>query len=309
MAVMVVGFEALRAALDLGGASFLEIDVMLAGIVLAFLVAPLIARLVGTVLDNRLSLGAGAVGPVVFAIAYLAHAGESTVLASTAFGLAGLHAVVAFVMRDDDALGVTHALVAAALATVGSTVLLDGPAAVLAITVVAAAVTVIGFSSDAVGPKWAGGLALAGAGYLNIATLVDPGGSSDSVARVAVIAVVGLVAFALDRQPGSDAVVARNLAATYVYLGGFLVGLVDLATYSQALTTAVWSLLAVSLIVFGSVVDRQTIMRLGLGTMAGILVKVFLIDLATVETIWKMALFLALGVVLLLVGYWISNED
>ena len=55
--------------------------------------------------------------------------------------------------------------------------------------------------------------------------------------------------------------------------------------------------------------ERKTIMRLGLGTMAGILVKVFLIDLATVETIWKMALFLALGVVLLMVGFWISNEE
>ncbi len=309
MAVLVVGFEALRVARDLGGASLLEIDVMLAGIVVAFLVAPSIARLVGTVLDTRLSLGAGAVGPVVFAIAYLAHAGESTVLASTAFVLAGLHGLVAFSMRDDDALGVTHALVGAALAAVGSAVLLDGPAAVLAITVVAAAVTIIGFHSEAVGPKWAGGLALAGAGYLNIATLVDLGGSGDSVARVAVIGIIGLVAIALDRQSGSDATVGRNFAAGYVYLAGFLVGLIDLASYSQALTTAVWSAIAVGLILYGSVAERRTIMRLGLGTMAGILVKVFLIDLATVETIWKMALFLALGVVLLMVGFWISNED
>lgn len=309
MAVLVVGFEVVRTVLNSGGASLLEIDVMLAGIVLAFLVAPPIARLVGTDLDTRLSFGEGAVGPVVFAVAYLAHAGESTVLASTAFGLGALHALVALSLRGDDTPGVTHALVAAGLATVGSTVLLDGPAAVLAITVVAAAVTLIGFQSDALAPKWAGGLALAGAGYLNIATLVDLGGTGDSLARVAVIGVVGLVAIALDRQSESDAMVGRNFAAGYVYLAGFLVGLIDLATYSQALTTVVWSGIAVGLIVYGSVAERTTVMRLGIGTMAGILVKVFLIDLATVETIWKMALFLALGVVLLMVGFWISSED
>ncbi len=94
-----------------------------------------------------------------------------------------------------------------------------------------------------------------------------------------------------------------------MYFATFVIGLVDLATYNQALVTAVWSALAVSLILVGSVGERTTMMRLGLGTMAAILVKVFLVDLATVETIWKMALFLALGVVLLVVGYWISNED
>jgi uncharacterized membrane protein len=152
-------------------------------------------------------------------------------------------------------------------------------------------------------------LTLAGAGFLSIATMADPGGVGDTLARLAVIGVVGLVGLALDRSDEADAAIARNLAVGYVYLGSFLVGLGDLASYSQALVTALWSVGAVGLIVFGFLTDRKTVTRLGIGTMAAILVKVFLIDLATVETIWKMALFLALGVVLLMVGYWISNEE
>jgi len=309
LASAVVFGEVIRVELGFTGASLLEIDIMLVGLVVAFLVTPLLARQIGSVTDTRLGWGASAVGPVVYLIAAIAHGGESQTLAIAAFALGGLHAVAGSVFRREESLAIAHGLVAAGLVTAGATVLLDGPVAVLVIALVGAAITLIGFQGSLNPLQWIGGLTLAGAGFLSIATMVDPGGIGDTLARLAVIGVVGLVGLALDRSDEAGATIARNLAVAYVYLGSFLVGLGDLGSYSQALVTALWSVGAVGLIVFGSLTDRKTVTRLGIGTMAAILVKVFLIDLATVETIWKMALFLALGVVLLMVGYWISNEE
>ncbi|MDH5503852.1 MAG: DUF2339 domain-containing protein [Acidimicrobiia bacterium] len=309
LASAVVFGEVIRVELGFPGAAMLEVDIMLVGLVAAFLVAPMVARQLGSATDALLGWGASAVGPVVYLIAAIAHGGDNQALALAAFTLGGLHALAGSVFRGDESLAITHGLVAAGLVTAGATVLLDGPVAVLVVALVGAAITLIGFGGSLTPLRWVGGSTLALAGFLSIATMVDPGGIGDTLARLAVIGVVGLVAVALDRITEAGATVARNLAVAYVYLGSFLVGLGDLASYSQALVTAVWSVGAVGLIVFGSLADRKTVTRLGIGTMAAILVKVFLIDLATVETLWKMALFLALGVVLLMVGYWISNEE
>lgn len=309
MASMVALFEVVRLELGFAGASLVEVDIMLGGIVAAFLIAPPLARWVGSVTDVRLSLGASSVGPVVYLVSAVAHGGETQLLATIAFVLGGIHAFIAWSMRSEESLSITHGLVAAGLATIGATVLLDGPMAVLVIAAVGAAITLVGFHGSLAPLKWAGAFTLAGAGFLNVVSMLDLDGIGETVARLAVIGLIGLVGLALDRLDATDAVAGRNLAVAYVYVGGFAVGIGDLATYSQALVTAVWSVGAVALIVAGSLSERKTVMRLGIGTMAAILVKVFLVDLATVETIWKMALFLALGVVLLMVGYWISNED
>ena len=309
MGTAVIVFESVRAGLSAGEGSTVEIDLMLAALVIGFLAAPVAAWLAGTVSESRVVVGASAVGPVAFALAFSAHTSETMFLASVALGLGVLHGVTAYLVRRDQLVATVHGLVGSGLGLIAATLVLEGPVEGLEVAAIASAVLIIGFRNENELVKWTGGLTLALAGMANLQSLAELDGVGDTVARMAVVALIGLTAVVLDRDGTSEAIVARNVAAGYVYFATFVIGLVDLATYNQALVTAVWSALAVSLILVGSIGERTTMMRLGLGTMAAILVKVFLVDLATVETIWKMALFLALGVVLLVVGYWISNED
>ena len=308
MAISVIMFDSLRHALNaLGAPGQVELDVSLALIAAAFGVAPVAAWLLNKLDGPYTAYAAAAVGPVVFGLAAITRDQQS--LAIIAFALAGLHLVAAVGKSDDQIYSMSHGLAGAALAIAGSVMLFDGPVALVAVAAVSLTVLVVGLSSDLDAVTWAGGLVAASAGALNLGTLAELGGVGDSVARVGTVALFGAATVAADRIGTADSLVARNLSAGYVYLATFVIGFVDLATYSQVLVTTVWSVMAVSLIVIGRLNDRQSISRLGIGTMAAVIVKVFAIDLASVETIWKVALFTVLGLVLLVVGYWISNDE
>ena len=71
----------------------------------------------------------------------------------------------------------------------------------------------------------------------------------------------------------------------------------------EALTDGAWALYAVALVAAGLRRGRDDLRLLGLGTLALTLAKLLLLDLPNVATVWRVAIFVGLGALLLVVSY------
>ena len=107
--------------------------------------------------------------------------------------------------------------------------------------------------------------------------------------------------------------VARGVWARAVAVTGIvgivlwpLRALMDLPQ-GQALATLWWAVLALFALVFGVMRDRSNLTRLGFAGICGVLAKLIVVDLATVDPLWRAALFCAVGGGLLRVGYVLPN--
>ncbi|PAU95191.1 hypothetical protein CK503_03050 [Aliifodinibius salipaludis] len=76
----------------------------------------------------------------------------------------------------------------------------------------------------------------------------------------------------------------------------------------QAWVSLVWGLYAILLIVLGLWRFGKQVRMAGLLTMLVVVIKLFLIDLAQLQAIWRILLFMGFGSVLLLVGYLIQSK-
>ena len=130
---------------------------------------------------------------------------------------------------------------------------------------------------------------------------------------VARLAVIGLVfALAILHNSWGESKRDRPFKITYAISGYFftlvLLGM-ELGPINQGYVSAAWGLLGVSAIVMGTVKDRRTLRSTGVATLFGVAVKLLLVDLASVDRIWKITLFFGFGIALLVVGYWMSNDE
>ena len=72
----------------------------------------------------------------------------------------------------------------------------------------------------------------------------------------------------------------------------------------QGIVSVSWGLYAIALFVFGLRKNRKEISQVAMATVMLLVAKLFLIDLAHLETLWRILLFLGFGVVLLLLSYY-----
>jgi len=232
--------------------------------------------------------------------------------------VAAAHAVLGIASlrgRVSREVGALLAAVGAALAAVGLALALDGPALVAA------------WSAEAVLMAWVGRrtgdgrasvgsaifLALAAAHALAFEARPDAlAFGLDSVPRAVVaialiVAALELISRLLPVTQGTDTVrTLRGIAAVFgLYLASELV--VDLAgaqphdatQTSQLALSAFWAVLGFGSLVAGLLRDLKPLRLAGLGLLALAVGKVFIVDLAALESIWRVASFLALGLVLL----------
>jgi len=231
------------------------------------------------------------------------------------FALAGAHVLLATVVLESRASREIAMLlygVAAAVAGVAITVTLDGPAVVAA------------WSAEALVLAWAGrrrtdtperglvaSLLFAGlAGAHVLAFEVPPDSLAYGLHSIPVA--VGAVALVLVALGGIAAayedvreVLAWIGAGLGVYLASALV--VDLAgaqaghstQTSQLALSGFWAALGFAAILVGLLRRKRALRLGGLGLLALAVGKVFLVDLAQLESIWRVGSFLALGLLLL----------
>jgi uncharacterized membrane protein len=206
------------------------------------------------------------------------------------------------------------AAVAAALAAVGLALAVSGPA------------LVAGWAAEAVLVAWVARRLRDDRGYLGaLAFLVLAAGHAlvfeappralayglDSLPRAAgalalVVAATMLFAALLPAERDEEANILRGIAAAIaVYFGSVLV--VDLAgahpgsttQTSQLALSAFWAVLGFGALVAGLARDVRPLRLAGLALLGLAVAKVFLVDLAALESVWRVASFLALGLLLL----------
>jgi uncharacterized membrane protein len=233
------------------------------------------------------------------------HAGATAWL----FGLAAAHVALALPLLRRD-LGALLAGVAGALVGVGVALALDGPALVAAWTAEAVLLVWTARRIDDRRGLVGGAILVALAGVHTLVFELPPTALAwgiDSVPRA--LAAVGLVLVALAIGIRLHAELARPLGwvatALAVYLGSALV--VDLAgaqahaatQTSQLALSGFWTLLGFASFVAG-LQRRIRAMRLAGLALLGLAVgKVFIVDLAALQSIWRVGSFLALGLLLL----------
>jgi uncharacterized membrane protein len=74
-----------------------------------------------------------------------------------------------------------------------------------------------------------------------------------------------------------------------------------------AYTTIAWGLYAAALLVTGLRLDRFALVRAGMETLFLVVGKLFLVDLAGVEAVWRILLFLGFGGLFLVLGYYLQH--
>jgi uncharacterized membrane protein len=230
------------------------------------------------------------------------------------FGLAGAHVVLGtLVLRSRVSREIALLLygVAAALVGVAIAVTLDGPAVVAAWSAEALVLAWAGRRTDTPERGLVASLLFAGLALGHVLVFEVPPTSLawglDSIPVA--IGAVGLVLLALAGIAAAYRERVEPLAwagaALAVYLASGLV--VDLAgaqlhhstQTSQLALSGFWSALGFAAIVAGLIRRKRALRLGGLGLLALAVGKVFLVDLAHLESIWRVGSFLAIGLLLL----------
>ena len=103
-----------------------------------------------------------------------------------------------------------------------------------------------------------------------------------------------------------EAQVAYRLAAHLAFLAWILCGLA-LVEGGQGYVTIAWGIYAVALLVLGLRRNLSQLRTVAMGTLLLVVGKLFLVDLAKLETIWRILLFLGFGGVFLVLSYYFQD--
>ena len=127
--------------------------------------------------------------------------------------------------------------------------------------------------------------------------------SVDALVDLTSILLVVLVSLML--RPGAFASVYRISA--HVALLAFLWRELSVLPGGDASVTISWGVYAAGLLVWGLRQDRVKLIRGGLSTLFLVVGKLFLVDLAEVEALWRVLLFLGFGVLFLALSYYLRS--
>ena len=320
---LMAGADLVRLELNLAHApSSLELQLVLVAIWLTFYLVPVVGRSLGRLADPWSStIGTAATTLATFAMSYLVWAPSASdlTLAAVAGGLALLHLGARFLLVSghDRDLADLQLVPAAVFAGVAAILAFDGPVLSLLLATEGAAVAVVGrrmgnslatygghgvFSIVAMGELFP---------MLSGSTSGLPMLNGSALARLAILGVAAGLALSLDREGERDELFSmlRPAYAGYAFVGLLVLLAVELVSIGQGAVTAAWGMVGVVATVAGTFADRKKMRLVGVGTILVAVGKLFMIDLVSVEPIWRIMLFAGFGLVLLVVGYWMSNDE
>ncbi len=245
-------------------------------------------------------------------------------LGSISLGVAALYVLVGLLVRRVENGGRVHhaqMLVALLLATLSLVLLLDGNLLLVALALEAAVLhhlsrrasdRMLSVGGHALGVwvlGWIFVRLLDGALAMRLGFSAPTGGDGlpffgfASLAELAGIALVLTASLAM--SPARIAVAYRVAAhaALLAWLWQELSPLPNGAAY----TTIAWGLYAAGLLVAGLRIDGPSLIRTGMATLFLVVGKLFLVDLAGVEAVWRIMLFLGFGGLFLVLSYYLQQ--
>ena len=179
---------------------------------------------------------------------------------------------------------------------------LEGAVLLVAYTVEAATLHLLGWRLERARVVGSGHLAIIITGAGVVSRLV---GATLGLAALADLLFVGIVA-------AISVVLAPAARRTYLYLAhaGLLLwfwGVLGALENGQALVSVAWGVYAVILLLGGLRLDRSRVRLTAMVTLALLVGKLFLVDLANVATILRILLFFGFGVLFLVLAYFYSS--
>ncbi len=152
--------------------------------------------------------------------------------------------------------------------------------------------------------------ALAVGGLLYSLLAVSPAADSTAVfnasalAELAVIAILVAISF-LPHEDDSIPLFYR--LAAHVGLLAWLACELGRLPGGDGWVSASWGLYSLALLIPGLLKGNQGLRATGLATLLLTAAKLMIVDLARVDSLWRILLFLAFGVIFLSLGYWLRN--
>ncbi|MFC2085825.1 DUF2339 domain-containing protein [Bacteroidota bacterium] len=228
----------------------------------------------------------------------------------TMIGLAALFGGMAAYLStiDRDRLAYTHWLTVGILVTVGLMLILDGDALIVGLAIEVLILHVLASRLD---DRWplAGGHILAIFLVFWMGTRLE--GSVRSPAIINLTALSDLVVIATGFA-ASFAIKASRVGLVYravSYIAALAWISRELAGFEngQAYVTAAWSVCGIALLVAGLTREDKNLRSAGLATLAVVVAKLFLVDLAELDPIWRIVAFLGVGAGFLLVGWFVPG--
>lgn len=295
---------------------------LLAVLWLAFVALPVAASLLGRVTDDRPALFGTAVGSLSIGIASWAlwsELGDHWGLVSVAASMAIVHIGLAYQLRSQGLIKLSDLQLVPASVFLAAAVVLafEGPMVTLALAVEGFALAVAGRRIGNTLMEYLGHGVYSMSGAWLILNMVAQGSSDGTpmlngpaISRMVVIGLAFGLAAIYDSS--GDRATDASIKVTYAIAGlasTLLFFWVELGPVSQGYVSAAWGATGVAAIVFGTIRDRNLVTKTGVATLLGVTVKLFLVDLASVDRIWRIALFFGFGIALLVVGYWMSNDE
>jgi uncharacterized membrane protein len=229
--------------------------------------------------------------------------------------LAAIYGITAWVLRNWEAirgLARVQALTALLFLTLAFVQLLDGNALLLTLAVEAAALHLLSrrlsdrallvgghFLFAVVGLWVVERLTGSGdAGALGIQATFDTSGITD-------LAVLGTALGASTVLRPQEASLVYRICAHAAFLG-WLWRELSVLPDGDAYVTVAWGLYTVALLVAGLLLARSRLVIVGMGTLLLVVAKLLLVDLISLDAVWRILLFLGFGGIFLVLSYYLQ---
>lgn len=206
-------------------------------------------------------------------------------------------------------LAYTQAMVALLLTTISLCLLLEGDARFFTL---AAQATVLHFLSHRLkdrGTALYGHALFAGVGIALVMHLLDtshqgtPVFSARALTDLAVVVAALTASFRL--RSAQERLVYRLLA--HAALLGWTLGELSVLDGGQGYVTIAWGIYAILLLLAGLRLGIDQLLMVAMGTLLLVVGKLFLVDLARLEAIWRILLFLGFGGIFLVLSYFYQS--
>ncbi len=241
--------------------------------------------------------------------------------------LVALAALSTFLTRSkvSKALFATQCVAGSIVLAIVLSVAFDGPALLVAFGLQAALLLALTRDLDDVWftlqALFAGALTLLVTTGRMLEALVDDAAWSDDVAHlliIVLIAVLGVLELRHSNRGGvgvdnsiaahtsierAQAVGQLEILVAYVGLLGWVVTVFGHMTQGQGQVSAIWSVLAAGLLAIALIRKSNKILQAGLATIGLVVAKLLTVDLAAVDTFWRVGLFFVIGSGLLALSY------
>jgi uncharacterized membrane protein len=224
--------------------------------------------------------------------------GAVALVAAGVYGLAGLLA------RDrHEPLSVVLLLVGSVLLSVGTVAAFDGDALLLILAGEALAMHVLASRANSALLTAVGHLLYASAAWWLLIRFTEPSAHQPipAAANLGVIATGIAISMRMEGvQAAGYRLVAHVLALAWLWT--------VLAPYSEGFVTVAWGVYGLALLLYAMQARHEAMERVGIGTLLLVVAKLFLVDLARVDALWRVLLFLGIGIVFLSLSYVLQSR-